>query len=65
MPIKLNPCAKCGFTPTLWVPRCSKNLNGYAVSCECCSTQSVTGNTANDAKRKWNAANPKEGKPND
>jgi len=58
---ELNPCVKCGSREIItdtdeegnWATGCT-NCGGYAEGCD-----------ATDSRNNWNAANPKEGKPND
>ena len=68
--ISLNPCAKCGRIPKLrfaGILYCV--FGGYeSMNCPNCGmngTGTVARATKYDAAKQWNAANPKEGKPNE
>ena len=62
MPIKLNPCAKCGGTPERrfnW-----EHKAPHYVCCTVCFEISTPKSGRDKADAAWNAANPKEGNPN-
>lgn len=65
MPIKLNPCAKCGRVPIIRFDGMMFCIFGRYESMNCpnCGMDGrakVARVTKSDAQRQWNAANPKE-----
>lgn len=70
MPIKLNPCAKCGGRARIAISIVFHGLKITLVDCmyECkkCGFHNTHYRTLTlkNAKNDWNAANPKEDEPN-
>ena len=66
MPIELNPCVKCGRRPKRGFNGRWSNPYTFYVFCPRCGNGLLTKHGTRDlSDAAWNAANPKEGKPND